>query len=215
MLAAEIAHEIRNPLTVIKLLFDSLDLEFSPNDARTTDVAVIGEKLNHLEAIVERVLNFGRNREGMNARCDLNQLTEETLHLVRLKLSQQKISIEYTPHSDAINIEVNKGQIQQVILNLILNATQVMPDGGHIKIITMHAETGAVFTICDDGPGMKESIQAEIFDSFLTHKPEGYGLGLSISKRIMRAHRGDIELVKSSPAGSTFSFWIPHAPVIA
>lgn len=215
MLAAEIAHEIRNPLTVIKLLFDSLDLEFSPNDARTTDVAVIGEKLNHLEAIVERVLNFGRNREGMNARCDLNQLTEETLHLVRLKLSQQKISIEYTPHSDAINIEVNKGQIQQVILNLILNATQVMPDGGHIKIITVHAETGAVFTICDDGPGMKESIQSEIFDSFLTHRPEGYGLGLSISKRIMRAHRGDIELVKSSPAGSTFSFWIPHASVIA
>lgn len=215
MLAAEIAHEIRNPLTVIKLLFDSLGLQFSENDARTTDVAVIGEKLNHLEAIVERVLNFGRNREGMNARCDLNQLTEETLHLVRLKLSQQKISIEYCPHPQGLYIEVNKGQIQQVILNLILNATQVMPDGGCIKIITKHTETGAVFSICDDGPGMPESIQAEIFDSFLTHRPGGNGLGLSISKRIMRAHRGDIELVKSSADGSTFSFWIPHASVIA
>lgn len=215
MLAAEIAHEIRNPLTVIKLLFDSLGLQFSENDARTTDVAVIGEKLNHLEAIVERVLNFGRNREGMNARCDLNQLTEETLHLVRLKLSQQKISIEYSPHPQGLYIEVNKGQIQQVILNLILNATQVMPDGGCIKIITKHIETGAEFTIRDDGPGMPESIQAEIFDSFLTHRPGGNGLGLSISKRIMRAHRGDIELVKSSADGSTFSFWIPHASVIA
>ena len=90
-----------------------------------------------------------------------------------------------------------------------------MPDGGHIKIITIHAENGAVFTICDDGPGMPESIQAEIFDSFLTNRPGGNGLGLSISKRIMRAHRGDIELVKSSAKGSTFSFWIPHASIIA
>ena len=72
MLAAEIAHEIRNPLTVIKLLFDSLDLEFSLDDARQRDVEVIGEKLDHLEEIVGRVLNFGRNRDGLHARYDLN-----------------------------------------------------------------------------------------------------------------------------------------------
>ncbi|MGB0273563.1 MAG: GAF domain-containing protein [Opitutales bacterium] len=212
MLAAEIAHEIRNPLTVIKLLFDSLGLQFSPDDARATDVTVIGEKLNQLEAIVEQVLNFGRTREGMNARCNLNQLTEETLHLVRLKLSQQKIEIDYTPQPQGLYIEVNKGQIQQAILNLILNATQVMPDGGRIHIsTTLEAEGRAQFTIRDNGPGMPETIQAEIFDSFLTNRSDGTGLGLSISKRILRSHRGDIELVESSPAGTTFRFWLPLA----
>ena len=209
MLAAEIAHEIRNPLTVIKLLFDSLDLQFEPGDARQTDVTVIGDKLNQLEEIVGRVLNFGRNREGMHARFDLNKLTEDTLRLVRLKLHQQKIEINYIPNPQGIQVEVNKGQIQQVMLNLILNATQVMPDGGRIEIRTHHEPGQAEFLISDNGPGIPESIQSDIFESFLTNRPDGTGLGLSISKRILRAHRGDIELAASSEAGSTFRFWLP------
>lgn len=209
MLAAEIAHEIRNPLTVIKLLFDSLDLQFKPGDERQTDVQIIGEKLNQLEEIVSRVLSFGRNREGMHSRCDLNRLTEETLRLVRLKLYQQKITIEYEPFNRGIFVEVNKGQIQQVLLNLILNATQVMPSGGHIRVRTCSKEGQAFFEVKDNGPGIDESIQKDIFESFLTNRPDGTGLGLSISKRILRSHRGDIELVESSPAGTTFRGWIP------
>lgn len=209
MLAAEIAHEIRNPLTVIKLLFESLDLKFDPNDARGTDVSVIGEKINQLEEIVERVLSFGRNKEGMHARYDLNRLTEETLRLVRLKLHQQKISIEYKPNPKGLYIEVNKGQIQQVVLNLILNATQAMPNGGRITISTNEEGGQGHFSIQDTGTGVPDSIQAEIFESFLTSRPDGTGLGLSISKRILRAHRGDISLMQSSPKGTHFKFWLP------
>ncbi len=209
MLAAEIAHEIRNPLTVIKLLFDSLDLQFEPGDVRQTDVTVIREKLDHLEEIVGRVLSFGRNREGMHARYDLNRLTQDTLRLVRLKLHQQKIEIDYQPHPEGLYVEVNKGQIQQVMLNLILNATQVMPDGGRIEIQTRHTADHAEFVISDNGPGIPEAIQGDIFESFLTARPDGTGLGLSISKRIMRSHRGDIELAQSSPAGTSFRFWLP------
>jgi len=209
MLAAEIAHEIRNPLTVIKLLFDSLDLQFDESDARVTDVSVIGEKLNQLEEIVGRVLGFGRNREGMHARYDLNRLTQDTLHLVRLKLHQQKIEIDFRPSSENLYVEVNKGQIQQVMLNLILNATQVMPDGGHIEILTQHEGEYVTFLISDNGPGIPEGIQSNIFESFLTARVEGTGLGLSISKRILRSHRGDIELADSSSEGTSFRFWIP------
>lgn len=209
MLAAEIAHEIRNPLTVIKLLFDSLDLQFAPDDARQTDVAVIGEKLNQLEEIVGRVLSFGRNKEGMHARYDLNQLTEETLRLVRLKLHQQKIEIAYQPSATGLFVEVNKGQIQQVMLNLILNATQAMPEGGRIEIRSWGEGDTAHFTIRDNGKGMPENLQADIFDSFLTQRPDGTGLGLSISKRILRGHRGDIALLESNADGSTFRFSLP------
>lgn len=209
MLAAEIAHEIRNPLTVIKLLFESLELQFEPNDDRQTDVAVIGEKINHLEAIVSRVLDFGRNGQNMHTRCNLNDLIEDTLHLVRLKLHQQKVKITYQPIAQPLFAEVNKGQIQQVMLNLILNATQVMPEGGHIEISTEGDHDQAICIIRDHGPGIEEAIQSQIFESFLTNRPGGTGLGLSISKRILRDHHGDIELVESSSKGSTFRFWLP------
>lgn len=209
MLAAEIAHEIRNPLTVIKLLFDSLELNFPQEDARQTDVSVIGEKLDQLEEIVERVLSFGRSREGMYSRQDLNQLVRDTLRLVRLKLHQQKIELQFQPYPEAILIEVNKGQIQQVMLNLILNATQAMPYGGTIRIETSQNQGNAELSIIDSGQGIPEELQNKIFESFLTNRAEGSGLGLSISKRILRSHRGDIELDFSSPGRTCFRFWIP------
>ena len=209
MLAAEIAHEIRNPLTVIKLLFDSLDLQFEEGDDRQTDMNVIGDKLNQLEAIVSRVLDFGRNRQDMHASYDLNDLVDETLRLVRLKLYQSKIEISYEPNAQSLQVQVNKGQIQQVMLNLILNATQVMPEGGRIQISSTGDDQQASFTIQDNGPGIPEAIQANIFESFLTNRPGGTGLGLSISKRILRDHHGDIELVQSTTEGSVFRFWLP------
>ncbi|HAV14357.1 MAG TPA: hypothetical protein DCX06_12825 [Opitutae bacterium] len=209
MLAAEIAHEIRNPLTVIKLLYQSLDLQFEPGDVRQTDVELIGEKLDQLEDIVDRVLSFGRNREGMHARYNLNKLIVDTLRLVRLKLYQQRIEIDYTEPEDAVYVEVNKGQIQQVMLNLILNATQVMNQGGRIRIETSETDQAVEFTIRDNGPGIPEEIRENIFESFLTNRPGGTGLGLSISKRILRSHRGDIELLESNPTGSAFRFWLP------
>lgn len=209
MLTAEIAHEIRNPLTVIKLLFDSLNLEFEGGDERERDVSLIGEKLGQLEDIVERVLGFGRMREGLNGNYDLNRLTEETLRLVRLKMEQMRIEVDYKPCSGALIVTVNKGQIQQVVLNLILNAVAVMPDGGQIEIVTRNGGNQALFEITDNGPGMPKAAQEKIFESFLTHRPEGTGLGLSISKQILRAHRGDISLVRSSPEGTSFSFSLP------
>lgn len=209
MIAAEIAHEIRNPLTVIKLLFDSLDLQFTDKDPRHTDVQLIGEKLNQLEEIVERVLSFGRTREGMHTRQDLNALVADTLKLMRLKLHQQKIELQFEPEASSIHVDVNKGQILQVMLNLVLNATQAMPEGGHIRIETSTDETSAHLTITDNGSGIPKPIQSDIFESFLTARPDGTGLGLSISKRILRGHRGNIELAHSSSEGSRFHFWLP------
>ena len=209
MLAAEIAHEIRNPLTVIKLLFDSLNLQFDFNDPRHTDAHIIREKLDQLEEIIERVLSFGRTNAGMHSRQNLNNMIDDTLKLVRIKLDQQKIDILFQPLAQGAYVDVNKGQILQVILNLILNATQAMPSGGTINIETTIDEELAHITITDNGIGIPQEIKDNIFESFLTNRPDGTGLGLSISKRIMRAHRGDIELSCSSPQGTTFHCWLP------
>lgn len=216
LLAAEIAHEIRNPLTVIKLLFDSLNLDFEPSDPRSEDTTIIRDKLNQLEEIVGRVLSFGKSRTELHSRFSLTRLVEETLLLVRLKLEQCKVHLVYDSPGEPLLVNVHKGQIQQVLLNLILNALKAMPDGGVITLslqrIHSYGQPRVALTLTDTGGGIPPEIQERIFDSFLTGSKGGTGLGLSISKQILKTHHGQIELVSSGAEGSTFSFWLPEAP---
>lgn len=216
LLSAEIAHEIRNPLTVIQLLFESLSLEFAEADPRNKDVKVIKEKLSQLESIVGRVLDFGKSQQEMHSRYNLDQLIEDTLHLVRLKLRQSKVEVEYHPLEDsAPYANLNKGQIQQAILNLLINATQAMPDGGRIDISTTLEGSDdpgqVVIRIADNGCGIDPGLHDAIFDSFLTGRPDGTGLGLSIVKRILKSHNGTIEVESSSSAGTTMKMVLPLA----
>ncbi|MCB1121789.1 MAG: histidine kinase, partial [Verrucomicrobiae bacterium] len=213
LLAAEIAHEIRNPLTVIKLLFGSLDLEYEEGDERKKDAQVINEKIVQLEGIVEQVLNFGKSSESVHSHWNLHRLIEESLQLVRLKLLQSKIRTHTESDHSCLIVEANKGQIQQVILNLILNAHEAMPEGGDITFRCYPDQINGMnygcIEISDTGMGIEETIKDKIFDSFLTGRPDGTGLGLSIVKRILKSHRGDIVVKQTGPEGTTMKLWIP------
>lgn len=213
LLAAEIAHEIRNPLTVIKLLFGYLDLDFPEEDPRRTDVRVISEKLDQLEAIVFRVLNFAKAPSSLHSRWGLADMIGDTVVLIRLKLAQGKIQLNLEPLTRPLVVDVHKGQIQQVLLNLLINATQAMPDGGTITIRCSTEKRGdsdfALIDIADTGRGISEEFRAHIFDSFLSGRSDGTGLGLAIAKRIMLSHHGDITLLDSGPAGTTMRIALP------
>lgn len=214
LLAAEIAHEIRNPLTVIKLLFGYLNLEFPADDPRRTDVRVIGEKLDQLEAIVSRVLQFGKAPASLHAPWVLADLVEDTALLIRLKLAQGKIALRVAPIPRDLVVEVHKGQIQQVLLNLLFNSTQAMPNGGSITLRTATEErpgAGRVvhIDVADTGSGIPERLRAHIFDNFLSGRPDGTGLGLGIAKRILLSHSGDIQLLDTSAAGTTLRLTLP------
>ncbi|NDV62373.1 GAF domain-containing protein [Puniceicoccales bacterium CK1056] len=216
LLSSEIAHEIRNPLTVIQLLFESLTLEFEEGDPRQKDVAIIHEKLEQLEVIVSRVLSFGKSRQEMHSRYELPKLIEDTLHLVRLKLRQGKVNVSYACEtSSPLKVDVNKGQIQQALLNLILNAAQALPKGGSIDISATseqaNGQNWAVVRIRDNGSGIDPAIQDSIFDSFLTGRPDGTGLGLSIVKRILKSHKGSVTVEESGPEGTTMKLLLPLA----
>ena len=219
MLAAEIAHEIRNPLTVIKLLFESLELEFESGDAREQDTAIISEKLNQFEDIVSRILSFGKSTEGIHSQLQLSAIIEDTMHLVRLKLEQSKIDLQCKSSDTPLVVNGNKGQLQQVILNLIFNAADAMPEGGALRIISYRQESAqgplAAVEISDSGPGIPKSIRENVFDSFLTGRTEGTGLGLAVVKRILKSHRGDIEVLNSTPEGTTMKLWLPLVDKIA
>lgn len=149
----------------------------------------------------------------MHSHWNLADLIEESMQLVRLKLLQNKISAVFEPSEEKLIAEANKGQIQQVILNLVLNASQVMTEGGQITFRCYSESIGeqpfGCIEVEDTGPGIQSELKEKIFDSFLTGRPGGTGLGLSIVKRILRSHRGDIEVKESSHLGTTMKFWLP------
>lgn len=213
LLSAEIAHEIRNPLTVIKLLFGSLNLQYPEDDPRSKDKQVIKEKFNQLEEIVSKVLSFSKAPEGIFTLWNIDELVADTCLLVRHKMRQVKIDLEHQPSDLQLRVNGNKGQLQQVLLNLIINASDAMPDGGRLTISTTSEthEKGKLVVIYveDSGTGIPENLVERIFDSFLTDKPEGTGLGLSIVKRILRSHHGDISVSKTGDTGTTMRITLP------
>jgi signal transduction histidine kinase len=215
LLAAEIAHEIRNPLTVIKLLYGYLNLDFPEGDPRRKDTRVISEKLDQLEAIVTRVLNFGKAPSSLHSRWSVTEIIEDTIVLIRLKLAQGKIHLHFQPPATPLIVDGHKGQLQQVMLNLLLNSMQVMPDGGAVTIRCAAEDRGGLpvvnIDIADTGGGIPEAIRDQIFDSFLTGRPDGTGLGLAIVKRILRSHHGDIAVLATSPQGTTMRVTLPLA----
>jgi len=209
LLAAEIAHEIRNPLTVMKMLFHSLNLRFEPGDARAKDTAVIAEKMEQLDKIVERILRFARTSEPEFARADLNAIVEDVLLLVRHKLKQQGIELRKRLLVPLPEISCDRTQIEQVLLNLILNASQAMPNGGSLTISTAH-EGGAIsFTVADTGEGISPERQKQLFEPFLTSKPSGTGIGLAIVHKIVETHRGRIDVRSRPGKGTQFRISLP------
>ncbi len=209
-LAAEIAHEIRNPLMVVRLLFDSLELSEQADSHQEKDLLIIREKLNDLDQIAGRILDFGKSREAFRVKCPMREIMTEAALLVRLKLEQSKVTLTMNEPGADYLVFVDKGQIQQALLNLILNALGAMPNGGHLTLETAVEENRWVRVLVKDtGRGIPEEFKNRIFDSFLTARVGGTGLGLAISKRIMRAHDGDLELMESTAQGTVFRLSLP------
>lgn len=213
LLAAEIAHEIRNPLLVIKLLHGTLGMDFAGDDPRKRDLQVITEKIEQLEGIVSRVLSFGRTPAALHSRWALAEILDDTLVLLRAKLAQAGVELHYTAPARSVLVEGNKGQLQQVILNLALNSLHAMPHGGELTVACTE-ETSALgrvvqLDLTDTGGGIPESIRPRIFESFLSGRADGTGLGLAIARRIMKDHHGELTLLNSSPRGTTMRVTLP------
>ena len=211
LLAAEVAHEIRNPLTVMKMLYHSLDLKFPGGDPRAKDAQIMGEKMEHLNRIVEQILDFARTSEPQFVPVNLNELIEELGLLTRHKLTQQNIQLVHKLQPDLPPVPADASQLEQAFLNLILNAVEAMPKGGKLTIISRalpSPEAGgkpsrALVEFKDTGQGMTREQRVRAFSSLLkTTRREGTGLGLAIVARITEAHRGRIE-IKSRPRRGT------------
>lgn len=217
LLAAEVAHEIRNPLTVIKMLFHSLNLSFDKNDPRARDVEVMREKMEHLNRIVEQILDFARSADPTFAPVNVNSVVEDLGLLTRHKLTNQNIELVRELDPDLPPVMADVTQLEQVFLNLTLNAVDAMQDGGRLSITTRtQAAEGAesslrvVIEFRDTGHGMTQAQCDKVFKSLLTTtKKKGTGLGLAIVGRIIEAHHGTIEVKSRKGKGATFTISLP------
>ncbi len=218
LLAAEVAHEIRNPLTVMKMLYHSLDLRFAAADPRARDAAIMGEKMDHLNRIVDQILDFARHSEPQCAPVQINRLVTDLTLLTRLKLHQQNVELEQHLDPAVPLIMADPTQLEQAFLNLTLNAVEAMPTGGRLRISTraIHLPrqrpqpTYIMVSFRDTGVGMSPEQRRRAFSSLLsTTKRQGTGLGLAIVSRVVEAHRGQIKIASRPGSGTRVTILLP------
>ncbi len=218
LLAAEVAHEIRNPLAVMKLIWHSLDLRFPDSDPRATDARILGDKMDHLNRIVERILDFARTTEPRMAPVDVNELIADLGLLTRHKLRAQGVELVRELDPALPPLMGDATQLEQAFLNLALNAAEAMPAGGRLTITTRAVRlsrgeagpTHVVVSFRDSGSGMTAEQRERAFTSLLnTTKAAGVGLGLVIVRRIVETHRGKVRLASRPGAGTKISLVLP------
>lgn len=218
LLAAEVAHEIRNPLAVMKMLYHSLDLRFPETDPRARDAQIMGEKMDHLNRIVDRILDLARGPEPEFASVGINPLLEDLAILTRHKFREQNVRLTLELHPELPLVRGDATQLEQAFLNLALNAAEAMPQGGALTISTMpltlrrggSQATHVRITFRDGGEGMSAEQQRRVFTALLsTTKAKGTGLGLAIVSRIVEAHRGKLRIASRPGEGTTIRIVLP------
>jgi len=212
-LAASLAHEINNPLqTVIGALGLAKEIDEEGGDIqRYLDISL--QELERAARIVAdlRDLNRPSNPEAEGEMVDVNEMIEQVLVLTEKRRENYDIDCTWETAPEASSVLMVRDRIQQVFLNLILNAIDAMPEGGEIKIAATctYDPDGVTITFTDTGVGIDAEAISSLFDPFYTTKPDGVGLGLYITKFIVENHNGHIEVESEPDEGTTFTVWLP------
>jgi two-component system, NtrC family, sensor histidine kinase HydH len=208
-LAAGMAHELRNPLTSLKLLVQAA-VESGPDAGlRGRDLAVVADETARLDRLLQTFLDFARPPKLEKRRADVLEVLRPTLELVSARARSQEVEIraDFPPR---LSIEADHEQLRQVFLNLVLNALDAQPRGGAIRVAA-DCQDGFTLTVADDGPGIPADLAPQIFEPYISTKDSGLGLGLAISRRIVEAHGGRISVAAGPAGGAIFTVRIPDA----
>jgi two-component system NtrC family sensor kinase len=214
-LSASIAHEIRNPLTSIKMFIQSLEEEIDLDENQEKDFRIITKEIDRINENITRFLNSTRPEEPLFQKVSINELVKDALELLTAKLKNSSILQDVSLSGDQEFVEGDPKQLSQVFLNLMLNASEAMPQGGTLTIrsaILLDADNRQAYLqliVKDSGTGIPENDRPYLFDPFFTTKSGGTGLGLSTVYSIMQKHRGRIEVESEEGKGSSFILFFP------
>ena len=210
-LAAGIAHEINNPLTGVLTFTHLMRDSALENDEDREDLDLIIHETQRVADIVRGLLDFARERPAARQPLDVNDVIRRIVRLVENQKEMRSIHIEQRYGDNLPEILGDANQLQQLLLNLFLNAAGAMPDGGSLTITTGRDGDQVAISVADTGCGIAPENLDKIFDPFFTTKPvgQGTGLGLSVSYGIVEQHGGKIEVESQIGLGSTFTIRLP------
>jgi signal transduction histidine kinase len=213
-LAAGVAHSIRNPLTSVNMRLFSLKRSLAMSQSQQEDFEVISEEIRHIDTIVRNFLEFSRPPKLKMQRVSPSDVINMALVLLRYRLESYGVEVKLVREHRLPEIWADPDQLKEVLVNLVLNACEVMVNGG---VITIREEENlepplgpaVVIRVSDTGPGIPESVRDKVFQPFFSTKEEGTGLGLSIATRIIEEHGGRLELESKQKQGATFIITLP------
>ena len=220
LLAAGVAHEIRNPLTAIKARLYTQTRGLKPGSPERVDAEMIGQEIQRLERIVKGFLTFARPAEPEFVVVPAAQALRDARDLLAPQLEQRGIDLRLAPNDATLPVRVDPQQIKQVLINLIQNAADATGTGG---TITLQARAGTrpsphgsvpavILEVADTGTGIPPEVQKRLFDPFFSTKETGTGLGLAIAARIVEKHGGALQYQTRVNHGTVFGVVLPPAP---
>jgi len=207
-LAAGLAHEIRNPLGSIRGTAEIVKDSTLSEEQRAEFATIMIREVDRLNQVVTNFLSFARPGAAGKDRCDLNAVLNEIVEISTAECQKNRVSVQLK-RMELPLVPAEADQLKQVFLNLLLNAVQAMPDGGHLEITTRQRNGTVAVIFADNGSGIPREIIGKIFNPFFSTRHSGTGLGLAISQRIIQAHGGQIDVASEVGKGTRFEVQLP------
>jgi two-component system, NtrC family, sensor histidine kinase HydH len=212
-LAAGVAHELRNPLTSVKLLLQHAASRGGDAVVAAPRVALILDEIDRMESTIQGLLDFSRPAQPQRKLHDVRVTIERAMHLVVGRAEKQNVETELSLGLEPLWVNGDPQQLHQVFVNLLINGIEAMPDGGTLTVsLVSEPETGEIAVeIVDSGEGIPVDLLPRLFEPFASAKERGTGLGLAVSRRILEEHHGAIAVRPGSPHGAIFRVTLPAA----
>ncbi len=208
-LATGVAHELRNPIGIIKTLVELMKDEYSRVSGIDEYTAAIDEQVDRQNKVIQELLDFGRPTKTTLKPCSINDSLQGVLSFSSAMLRKQHIKVQLDLKPDLPVVLADNEKLKQVFVNLIINAAEAMPEGGSLKISTDYTDKEIIIKLADTGRGIEAGELPRIFDPFYTTKSDGTGLGLSISYQNIQLHNGKIEAESEPGRGTVFTVRLP------
>ena len=210
-ITSQLAHELRNPLTIIGGFAHSILKKMDAHDSDYEYLKIITKETERMENILNNVLNFSKPEKFNLEKVNLNELVDQTLEMMESEIDLTKISIVKLPDPEISLVQANPDLIRQALINIFRNSLWAMPQGGILSVVTKKSGKTVKIEIKDTGFGISSSHRNNVFDAFFTTKPDACGLGLTVSAEIIKNHGGKIGVDSIEGKGSTFHIELPAA----
>jgi two-component system, NtrC family, sensor histidine kinase HydH len=213
-LAAGVAHELRNPLTSVKLLLQHAASRGGDATVAAAKIGLILDEIERMETTIQGLLDFSRPAQPQRKPHDVRQTLERAMHLIQGRAEKQRVATDLQVGFSSLVVNADPQQLHQVFVNLLINAIEAMPEGGELTV-SLHGSpenNSLVVRVRDTGEGIPPDLLPRLFEPFASAKERGTGLGLAVSRRIVQEHGGSISVRSSPEGGSIFEVTLPAVP---